>query len=101
MKAVRMSRSVSPSALTMKYGSRLLDHLLGGLQAVAQVGGPLELEVVGRLVHLPPQVVHHAPVLPLEEAHHVIDDLAVGRVVDQPDAGRRTALDVEIEAGPW
>ncbi len=67
---------------------------------VAQVGGAFEVEIFGRLHHLPGQVVDDSARAPLEKVVRLLDQGIV--VVERDDAGtrRRTALDLVQHARP-
>jgi hypothetical protein len=77
-----------------------LRRLAGHGDPVAQAGGPLEFEVVGRFLHGEFQPLEDRLGVPGEEAHEVFDIAVVRDVVDGPDAWPRTALNVIEEARP-
>ena len=82
------------------------DHLLGlgglvdGDDAVAQAGGPLELQLLAGGQHLGLQPGQHRLGVAREEPHEVVDVAVVGLVVDRADARARAAVDVVEQAGP-
>ena len=82
------------------------DHLLGlgrlvhGDDAVAQAGGPLELQLLAGGEHLGLQPGQHGLGVAREEPHEVVDVAVVRLVVHGADAGAGAAVDVVEEAGP-
>ena len=65
----------------------LLGDLLDGPELIAQRGGPLELQILGSLVHLAGEGAEHVVVLAFEEEHDLVDDLAVLLLRGVADAG--------------
>src|SRR5215210_1917023 len=62
-----------------------------GAEPVAIDGGKLEIEIPRRLLHQPSQLLLNLGRLAGEEILRVRDQLAIGRLVDSPDARRRAA----------
>ena len=76
------------------------DHTLGGADAVAQIRGTLERQRFGGVLHLMPHIGKHTVGLAVQEGDHLVDNLAVVRVVDHPNAWGWAAFDVIVEACP-
>src|SRR5580704_7312757 len=68
--------------------------------SVAQPRGALELESVGRLLHLGAETRAHGPALAREKIAGLGDELLIGRVAHLARARPGAALDLEQEAGP-
>ena len=65
-----------------------------------QPGGPLELELVGRLPHRGLEPLDDRVGVALEELEELVDQLVVALLVDLADARARALLDVEQQARP-
>ncbi len=70
-----------------------------GADAVAHAGGGLEVEVVGRRLHLLRQAADDGARLAAQELFRLRDQIAVVLQRDQAGAGRRAALDLVQHAG--
>ena len=77
-----------------------LDGLADRGELVPQAGGPLELELVGRLGHERLEPLHHGRGLAAEEREELVDEGAVLVVGDRLHARRHALLDVRVEARP-
>src|SRR5207245_3773908 len=77
------------------------DDAFGGTDPIPQVGRAFEFQRFGGVFHLVAHIGEHTIRFAIQEADHLIDDLPVVRIIDCPDAWRRTALDVVIKASTW
>ena len=77
-----------------------LDRAAHGAEAVAQPGRLLELEVRGRLAHLLVEALDDRRRVAVEELAQLLDELAVGDLVDLADTRPGALLDVEQQARP-
>ena len=81
-------------------------HRLAGLDLlqhgdlVAQPRGLLELQTLRRRIHATSQVDDDLVVASLENAGRIRHVLRIRLLRDEPDAGRRAALDLVLQAGP-
>ena len=75
-----------------------LDRLADVGQPVAAPGGPLELQLVGRIPHRGLEPFDHRVGVALEELDELADQLVVALLVDLADARTGALLDVEQEA---
>ena len=78
----------------------LLERLVQGAEVVAQPGGLLEVQRVGRGVHLLLDAPHERRGLSGHEVAEVVDDRPVLLGADVPDAGRGALVDVAEQARP-
>ena len=79
-------------------GTLALGEALDRVQPVAVPRRILEPLLRRRLAHPRLQRAHDRARVAREEVDHAVDLLAVGLLRDRADAGRRAALDVEVEA---
>jgi hypothetical protein len=70
------------------------------LQPVAEHGGLLEVQPLGRFRHLRLQLGLDLAGRAAEKAAHILDDASVVCLVDATDAGGGAALDLVLQAGP-
>ena len=69
-------------------------------EPVAQAGGPLELELGRRRLHLGLEAVDDRVGVAVEELEQLADELAVRHLLDLADARAGALLDVEQQARP-
>ncbi len=69
-------------------------------QLIADLGGAFELKLRGRLLHALAQLCIHFLAASLKHLDRGIDVLAIGRRIDQPHAGCRTAPYLVLQARP-
>ena len=77
-----------------------LAQQLDGLEAVPQLGGLLEAQLLRRLLHLGQQLLPHLLELPLQQAHRLVDGLPVAGLIHLLPAVAVTLAHVVIQAGP-
>ncbi len=77
----------------------LLRHVLDRADLVAEQGGALELQLVGRRLHLALERLHDLARLAFEEEQGLADDLVVLLLRAVGRAGRDAAMDEVVEAG--
>ena len=82
-----------------------IDHLLGGdggqrPDPVPQPGRSLELQVIGRRLHVRGQAVQHLAAAAPQELVRLLHQLAIGLQADQADARRAAPADLVQHAGP-
>ena len=75
-----------------------LDHVLDRLHLIAQAGGLLEVQRLGRLLHLPLELLEDGVALPLQELRHVVHRAPVGGAGDERGARSAAQPDVIIQA---
>ena len=81
-----------------------IDHLFGGdggqrPDAVPQPGRGLELQIVGRRLHVRGQAVQHLAAAAAQEQVRLLHQLPIGAQADQADAGGAAAADLVEHAG--
>ena len=76
-----------------------LAQQLDGLEAVPQLGGLLEAQLLRRLLHLGQQLLPHLLELPLQQAHRLVDGLPVAGLIHLLPAVAVTLAHVVIQAG--
>ena len=80
---------------------RLLLHcLLHGLQLITQARGPLEVQVLGGLLHLAAHPAQHGLGVARQKATELVDECAVLVLGNLADARRGAAIDIAQQAGP-
>jgi len=83
-----------------QHGALLLQRPLDGVQLIAQLRRPLELEQAGGALHPLVQLRAQLVGLALEEQRHLVHRALVFLGRDGVDARRGAALDLVLQAGP-